>query len=78
VRIAPRVQTTASVAAATDREVTCRFMDSAAAGDDVRAEFFDFYRSLAAYERALGSGGTTMIVSPDSDFFRYFGNMPAQ
>jgi membrane protease subunit HflC len=35
-------------------------------------EFFDFYRSMEAYEEALGEG-TTMILSPDSDFFRFFG-----
>jgi len=36
-------------------------------------EFFDFYRSLKAYENALQDDSTTMILSPDSDFFRYFG-----
>jgi len=36
-------------------------------------EFFDFYRSLKAYENALQSNSTTMILSPDSEFFRYFG-----
>ena len=35
-------------------------------------EFFDFYRSMEAYEKALGEG-TTMILSPDSEFFRFFG-----
>ena len=34
-------------------------------------EFFNFYRSLEAYRKALG-GDTTMVLSPDSDFFRYF------
>ncbi len=33
--------------------------------------FFDFYRSLEAYT-ALGIGGSTMVLSPDSEFFRYF------
>ncbi len=33
--------------------------------------FFDFYRSLEAYG-ALGGEGTTMVLSPDSDFFRFF------
>lgn len=33
--------------------------------------FFDFYRSLEAYE-ALGGSGTTMVLSPDTDFFRFF------
>lgn len=38
-------------------------------GQDVG--FFDFYRSLEAYG-ALGGEGTTMVLSPDSDFFRFF------
>jgi len=41
--------------------------------------FFDFYRSLEAYG-ALGGDGTTMVLSPDTDFFRFFldeqGNAP--
>jgi membrane protease subunit HflC len=36
------------------------------------AEFFDFYRSMEAYGEAL-SEGTTMVLSPDSEFFRFFG-----
>ncbi|MEM1410365.1 MAG: protease modulator HflC, partial [Pseudomonadota bacterium] len=35
-------------------------------------EFFAFYRSLTAYETALQDGDTTIILSPDSEFFRYF------
>lgn len=35
-------------------------------------EFFSFYRSLVAYERALAGDGTTMVMAPDSDFFSYF------
>ncbi len=42
-------------------------------------EFFDFYRSLEAYG-ALGGDGTTLVLSPDTDFFRFFldekGNAP--
>jgi membrane protease subunit HflC len=34
--------------------------------------FFDFYRSLDAYRQALDNTGTTMLLSPNSDFFRYF------
>ncbi len=34
-------------------------------------EFFGFYRSMEAYDKALGDG-TTMVLSPDSEFFRYF------
>jgi len=35
-------------------------------------EFFQFYRSLQSYRTALGSNGTTMVLSPDSEFFQYF------
>jgi membrane protease subunit HflC len=34
--------------------------------------FFEFYRSMAAYSAALQNSGTTMVLSPDSEFFRYF------
>ncbi|SLN76058.1 protease modulator HflC [Roseisalinus antarcticus] len=34
-------------------------------------EFYDFYRSMTAYARALQSGNTRMVLSPDSDFFTY-------
>ena len=37
-------------------------------------EFFDFYRSMEAYGEALGEG-TTMVLSPDSEFFRFFGTV---
>ena len=37
------------------------------------AEFFSFYRSMQAYREALVGDDTTMVLSPDSDFFRYFG-----
>lgn len=36
-------------------------------------EFFSFYRSMQAYQEALTGDDTTMVLSPDSDFFRYFG-----
>ena len=35
------------------------------------AEFFEFYRSLAAYEEALRGQNSTMVLSPDSEFFNY-------
>jgi membrane protease subunit HflC len=38
-------------------------------------EFFAFYRSMEAYREALGGADTTMVLSPDSDFFRYFGDV---
>jgi membrane protease subunit HflC len=34
-------------------------------------EFFEFYRSLAAYEMALQQSNTQMVMSPDSEFFNY-------
>jgi membrane protease subunit HflC len=37
-------------------------------------DFFQFYRSMAAYSSALGSPDTTMVLSPKSQFFRYFEN----
>jgi membrane protease subunit HflC len=36
--------------------------------------FFSFYRSMQAYEQGIKSGDTRMVLSPDSDFFRYFNN----
>jgi len=38
-------------------------------------EFFSFYRAMQAYENALiGGSDTSLILSPDSDFFKHFGN----
>lgn len=37
------------------------------------AEFFEFYRSMTAYERALRQQNSTMVISPDSEFFEYLG-----
>ena len=34
--------------------------------------FFDFYRSMNAYGTALDNTGTTMVLSPNSEFFRFF------
>jgi membrane protease subunit HflC len=34
--------------------------------------FFEFYRSMSAYLAGLDSEGTTMVLTPDSEFFRYF------
>ena len=38
-------------------------------------EFFAFYRAMQAYERALIGGDTSLILSPDSDFFKFFGSI---
>lgn len=35
--------------------------------------FFEFYRSMEAYRTALGAGNTTMVLTPDSEFFSFFG-----
>ena len=42
-------------------------------GKDI--EFFSFYRSMQAYRTALGADDTTMVLSPDSDFFQFFSSM---
>ena len=39
-------------------------------GQDV--EFYDFYRSLDAYRKSLSNEETSLVLSPDSDFFKYF------
>ena len=46
---------------------------AAAYGQD--PEFFAFYRSLLAYEESLQKGDTTILLSPDSEFFRYFNDL---
>jgi membrane protease subunit HflC len=37
-------------------------------------EFFSFYRSMQAYAKSLGTDGTTMVLKPDSEYFKYFGS----
>jgi modulator of FtsH protease HflC len=37
-------------------------------------DFFAFYRSMQAYERSMQHGDTHLVLRPDSDFFRYFGD----
>ena len=54
-----------------DAEAITLFAD--AFGQDI--EFFSFYRSMQAYRTALGADDTTMVLSPDSDFFQFFRNM---
>jgi modulator of FtsH protease HflC len=39
-------------------------------GKDV--DFFEFYRTLQAYRTALSNQDTTMVLAPDSEFFKYF------
>jgi membrane protease subunit HflC len=52
-----------------DGEAVRIFAD--AFGKDV--DFFTFYRSMQAYRGALGDANTSFVLSPDSEFFRYFG-----
>lgn len=42
-----------------------------AAGVD--PEFYAFYRSLEAYKKALSSEDTSLVLTPDSEFFDFFG-----
>jgi len=35
-------------------------------------EFFEFYRSMQAYEKGLKASDTRLMISPDSDFFKFF------
>ncbi len=37
-------------------------------------EFFAFYRSMQAYAKSLASKDTTLVLSPESEFFKYFGS----
>ena len=51
--------------------------DAAAAQIYARAfshnpEFYGFWRSLQAYERAIGKDGDLLVLTPDGEFFRYF------
>lgn len=39
-------------------------------------QFYVFYRSLQAYRRSLGAGDTTYLLTPDSDFLKFFGKAP--
>ena len=50
-----------------DAERNSIFAD--AFGED--PEFFEFYRSLTAYKNALQGKNSTMVISPDSEFFDY-------
>jgi membrane protease subunit HflC len=41
-------------------------------------EFFSFYRSMQAYARSLTTPGTTLVLKPDSEFFKYLGTQSRQ
>jgi len=37
-------------------------------------EFFSFYRSMQAYRTSFTEDGTSLVLTPDSEFFRFFGD----
>ncbi len=39
-------------------------------------EFFSFYRSMQAYVKSLTTPGTTLVLKPDSEFFKHLGKNP--
>lgn len=41
-------------------------------------EFYAFYRSLEAYKSSLADPETTLVLTPDNDFFKFFRNKPSQ
>jgi modulator of FtsH protease HflC len=45
---------------------------AAAYGQD--PDFFSFYRTMQAYDRSMQKGDTRLVLRPDTDFFRYFGD----
>jgi modulator of FtsH protease HflC len=53
-----------------DAQAVAIFAD--AVGRDV--DFFTFYRSMQAYREALGDDSTSFVLSPDSEFFQFFGS----
>lgn len=55
-----------------DKQTTKIWAD--AAGKD--KNFYSFYRSLNAYKNSMKDGNTSMVLSPDSEFFRYFDSLP--
>ena len=68
--IAGAEQAALGVRGAADEESADIYAKAYAAHPD----FYAFYRSLQAYEGALGKEGDVLVLSPDSEFFRYFKN----
>ena len=42
---------------------------------DKDAEFYAFYRSMEVYKNSMKNNDTSMVLSPDSEFFKYFSSM---
>ncbi len=45
---------------------------------NVGIEFYSFLRSLESYRKAMGPDDTTMVLRPDSDYFRFFGDITGE
>jgi len=41
-------------------------------------EFYSFYRSLDAYRKSIADAGSTLVIAPDSDFFKFFNQQYAK
>ena len=41
---------------------------------NIDPSFYAFYRSLEAYKNSLGDGKASLVLAPDSEFFKYFGS----
>ena len=54
-----------------DAEATKIFADAFTRDE----EFFSFYRTMQAYKNTLKKEDTSMILSPDNDFMKYFGDI---
>ncbi len=74
--LADRTVTETLSAADRDGQITRGEADALASATFANAygadpEFFDFYRSMQAYENALQGANSTMVLTPDSSFFNY-------
>jgi membrane protease subunit HflC len=77
--VADRERTVLLAEAERDAEVTrgegdARATDIYGKAYSRNAEFFDFYRSMNAYRGALANKNDVLVLEPDSEFFKYFGN----
>jgi modulator of FtsH protease HflC len=41
-------------------------------------EYYEFYRSMSAYRQALANQQDVLVLEPDSEFFKYFGDYSVQ
>ena len=75
-------QVTITLAKATEQSYTTQGAGDAQSADIYAASFGKdatfaaFYRSMQAYEYSFANGETTLVLSPDSDFFKYFRRGP--